>query len=548
MKRCPNLSCPHRKRVGSAAEFYDDKTTCSDCGADLEAAAPEDPVPQRNAGNAETPSAPPPLKRRLAVTLLVPLIALAAQHLLLPSIDAEAAWSTLKRSGLAGLFASAEGLPGFSVVALGIRPAVTAFLIVEIAAALVPPWRHLRRSGSEGRAKLTWAALALTIPISAFQGFSLAIAFETMDILSHPGILARLLITSSLMAGVFLLLGLAGLIQRYGLGNGFFVMLAGPMLLGEVFGFAAAIGAPPETDPLGPLSIAAVLITAALAVAATLVLFGVPWKTLLNALSRREADPLPQASAATPYRAAPSPVRIGPLPCPTSGLAPLVAAPALLMLPDTLAQLHISLGGVYYFLLKFELHTPIYLAIVAGLAIGFSRLWNPPEQIAEVRARARQDDIESHAAEAKRDLRQATNKTLALLLGMALLKELSLRLVGYHINLIVILMITAVVLDIRAEWRARLASPDLVPIWAEHRPFAVSAALSALSKEGIAAHAQSLQSRVLLQFFGPFVPILIMVRPGQAETARRLAHRVLAGTEAPTSGAPTKSIQEDILG
>src|SRR5688500_2658528 len=122
MKRCPNPSCPHRRRVGSAAEFYDEKTACSDCGAELEAASDE---PAASAGQA-TPraeeGAPSPLKWRLAVTILVPLIAIAAQLVTLPYIDAGSVEAMMHEPGLAGLVARARGLSHLSVVSLGITP------------------------------------------------------------------------------------------------------------------------------------------------------------------------------------------------------------------------------------------------------------------------------------------------------------------------------------------------------------------------------------------------------------------------------------------
>src|SRR5688572_2899836 len=86
MKLCPNLSCPHRRRIGSPAEFYDEIRACSDCGTTLELA----PEPPPSGAVPESKPLDPvalALWKRLAVTLLVPLIVLVGERILLPGVD-----------------------------------------------------------------------------------------------------------------------------------------------------------------------------------------------------------------------------------------------------------------------------------------------------------------------------------------------------------------------------------------------------------------------------------------------------------------------------
>ena len=68
MKHCPNPACSHLRAVGTAAEYVDDRATCSDCGAPLEPG----PAPDRSETIAPIP---PSLWARLAVTIAaVPML------------------------------------------------------------------------------------------------------------------------------------------------------------------------------------------------------------------------------------------------------------------------------------------------------------------------------------------------------------------------------------------------------------------------------------------------------------------------------------------
>jgi hypothetical protein len=66
MKQCPNPECPHRLRIGAAAEFYDEISLCSDCGVALEVASETE---SRAAPASEArPATPPAQPRRSKAT------------------------------------------------------------------------------------------------------------------------------------------------------------------------------------------------------------------------------------------------------------------------------------------------------------------------------------------------------------------------------------------------------------------------------------------------------------------------------------------------
>jgi hypothetical protein len=83
-------------------------------------------------------------------------------------------------------------------------------------------------------------------------------------------------------------------------------------------------------------------------------------------------------------------------------------------------------------------------------------------------------------------------------------------------------VVTAVILDLVAEWRFRRRHGALVPVWPLHRLYAVDPALDLLHAAGIPAHPRSVHARTLLQFFAPYLPVDLLVPEADAARARAL--------------------------
>jgi preprotein translocase subunit SecY len=118
----------------------------------------------------------------------------------------------------------------FSIFALGVTPLITAFLLVEIVAAIAgwirPGWRAWRHGGAVGRGKLGRATAVVALALALLQSHHIARLLElTPDVLSSFGLESHLLRMASLTAGMMLLAVLATLISRRGIGNGYAVLL-----------------------------------------------------------------------------------------------------------------------------------------------------------------------------------------------------------------------------------------------------------------------------------------------------------------------------------
>ena len=409
---------------------------------------------------------------RLAVTLgLVGLtVVLPLLHVDLPGVDTSAIES---QSSL-----------NLSVFALGIMPLLSAMLLVELFAAAIPPWRPLRHGGPAGRAVLGRVTLIVTAALCALQGFGVAQLLLSLGVLTAPGLSSLLMVMVSLAAGTFLLVLLAQIAGARGLVGGLAVMLVGTQLVGH--GQALATLYVTGQLEVGPLAVPAAGV--ALTIAAT-------WLVL---------------------RAPPAAPGLAPVPAPAGGVVALSIVGAVLATAASLA--HLAGRELPLFPSEPSRHVVTLLLIVV-LGVALTWIFNAPSRVAGLAVRA---GDEGGAAvlegEARRGLREAALRSVVYLVALFAIGRVTRDSLSAA-DLTFVAVVTALVLDAAAEWRARRTLPDLVPVWPEHRPYALASARAALARAGIAVHARGENLRRLLQFGGPFVPIDLLVSRADAERA-----------------------------
>jgi hypothetical protein len=93
---------------------------------------------------------------------------------------------------------------------------------------------------------------------------------------------------------------------------------------------------------------------------------------------------------------------------------------------------------------------------------------------------------------------------------------------AYVPNAASVILATGVICDLVCECRARQANSHLMPIWEIHQTYAVVPAMRLLESQGLHPFARGLHLHSLLQFFGPYVPIKILVPADEAQTGRAL--------------------------
>jgi preprotein translocase subunit SecY len=151
---------------------------------------------------------------------------------------------------------SGGALERLSILALGVMPYISASIIVQMMAVVVPQLQALRKEGESGRRKLTQYTRFGTVGLALFQGAGAAVAFQNQGVVIAPGPQFVFLATMTLTAGTMFLMWLGEQITERGIGNGISMII----MAGIVSGLPAAIGGTLELVRSGEINPALALI------------------------------------------------------------------------------------------------------------------------------------------------------------------------------------------------------------------------------------------------------------------------------------------------
>jgi preprotein translocase subunit SecY len=133
---------------------------------------------------------------------------------------------------------SGGAIQRLSIFALGVMPYITASIIVQMMAVVVPSLEAIKKEGESGRRKLTQYTRYGTVALAAFQALGTVSALQNQGVVINPGLQFSVVATVTLVAGTMFLMWLGEQITERGLGNGISMII----LSGIVAGLPGALG------------------------------------------------------------------------------------------------------------------------------------------------------------------------------------------------------------------------------------------------------------------------------------------------------------------
>ncbi len=278
----------------------------------------------------------PELKKRIIFTFLMLAVYRLGCHIPTPGIDgaALAAFFSAREGTLFGLFDMFSGgaLRQMSVMALGIMPYISASIILELLAVVIPHLERLKKEGEQGRKKITQYTRYGTVILCMIQGFGIAIGLERMSspggamVVPIGGWGFRLLTVITLTAGTTFLMWLGEQITERGIGNGISIII----FAGIVAGFPAAVGNTIRLMSTGELTPFFMIIIVALMIAVVGVI------VFVEGGQRR--IPVQYAKRVVGRRMYGGQTTHLPLRVNTAGVIPPIFASSIIMFPATIAN------------------------------------------------------------------------------------------------------------------------------------------------------------------------------------------------------------------
>lgn len=117
-------------------------------------------------------------------------------------------------------------LTNFSIFALGVSPFITASIIVELLAGVIPALQDMKDEGEKGRKKIERISRFMAFFLAIVQGWSIVYGFNHQyGIMSDTSIMSYTFVILVLVGGTMAISWLADLITLHGVGNGMSMLI-----------------------------------------------------------------------------------------------------------------------------------------------------------------------------------------------------------------------------------------------------------------------------------------------------------------------------------
>jgi preprotein translocase subunit SecY len=313
------------------------------------------------------------LRQRLLFVLGALIVFRLGTFIPVPGINPEAMVQLMEqqRGTIMDLFNMFSGgaLGRMSVFALNVIPYISASIIVQLMAQVMPSLQALRKEGESGRRKLTQYTRYGTVFLAAFQALGVATALQAsgaaggVQVVVNPGPAFVFSAVIGLTAGTMFLMWLGEQVTERGIGNGISLII----FAGIVAGLPSAVAATLQLTSTGELSPFKVIIILAIVVAVTgFVVF------VERGQRRITVNYARKQGGARAYQNQSSHL---PLKLNMSGVIPAVFASSIIMFPATALSWVSQSGDVRWLQSVAQALAPgelLHIALYAGMIVFFA--------------------------------------------------------------------------------------------------------------------------------------------------------------------------------
>jgi preprotein translocase subunit SecY len=164
------------------------------------------------------------LRQRILFTILVLVVYRLGTYIPVPGIDGTALKNFMEGqgTGLGGMLSLFTGgaLARMGIFALGVMPYISASIIIQLLASMVPALESLKKEGEQGRKKMNQYTRYATVGLAAFQGWAIAASIAAGGLAHDPTLFFKLSCVVTLVGGTMFLMWLGEQITARGIGNG----------------------------------------------------------------------------------------------------------------------------------------------------------------------------------------------------------------------------------------------------------------------------------------------------------------------------------------
>lgn len=186
----------------------------------------------------------PDLRIKIIYTFLLLVLVRILAHIPLPGVDLATLREFFQGNQMFGLLNMFSGgtMENFSIILMGVGPYITASIIMQLLAFVVPALEELQKEGEYGQRKINQYTRMLTVPMAAIQAYGMITVLQRAGAAQQGFNIALggydlVIAVITVTAGTMLLMWLGELISENGIGNGISLIIT----IGIIAGFPTMI-------------------------------------------------------------------------------------------------------------------------------------------------------------------------------------------------------------------------------------------------------------------------------------------------------------------
>ena len=305
------------------------------------------------------------LRQRIFFTLGLLIVYRLGTYIPVPGIDGQALREFMADAGagLGGILNMFTGgaISRMGIFALGIMPYISASIIIQLLASMVPALEQMKKEGEQGRKKMNQWTRYGTVALALFQGYGIAMSLQAGGLAHTPGAFFVASCVITLVGGTMFLMWLGEQITARGIGNGISLII----FVGIVAEIPAALAQFFSQGRAGVIStpvIIGVLIMVVVVIAAVVFMERALRKITIQYPRRQVGMKVFDGGSSN------LPIKVNP-----SGVIPAIFASSLLLLPITISTFSGAQTGpiMSTILAYFGPGQPLYLLFV-GMIVFFA--------------------------------------------------------------------------------------------------------------------------------------------------------------------------------
>jgi preprotein translocase subunit SecY len=306
------------------------------------------------------------LRQRIFFTIGLLIVYRIGTYIPVPGIDGAALREFMDEAtaGIGGMLNMFTGgaISRMGIFALGIMPYISASIIVQLMAAMVPSLQQLKKEGEAGRKKINQYTRYGTVFLATFQAWGIAVSLEAGDLVTDPGLFFRAACVITLVGGTMFLMWLGEQITARGVGNGIsLIIFVG--IIAEIPAALAQFFSQGRSGAISPAVIIGVIIMVVVVIAFVVFMERALRKIHIQYPRRQVGMKVYDGGSSH------LPIKVNP-----AGVIPAIFASSLLLLPITVSTFSGNQTGpvMSTLLAYFGPGQPLYLLFFAVMIVFFS--------------------------------------------------------------------------------------------------------------------------------------------------------------------------------